>query len=160
VNNKSEGRGQQEVSAPLQPTHRCKVCGARWRLHDRSGDSDGSWQLLSEKCGPCCDNAPMEEQIEPLRIPPPPDGGLRFGPIDQRTDEQVKAAVTVVELRALVAELANALEKASCELGIAASYAQSEAPTAGIRIHAQACAKILPEIDALITRARRVVSHV
>lgn len=42
--------------------YRCKVCGARWEL--LSGSLD--WTLRSERCGPCCDNAPMDEQIEPV----------------------------------------------------------------------------------------------
>ena len=53
------------------PTHRCKVCGAMWRLWLRqetphaTGDS---WNLRSAACGKCCDNEPMGDQIEPLRI--------------------------------------------------------------------------------------------
>lgn len=42
-------------------THRCRVCGARWRLGDRYG-----WNLRSKTCGPCCDNMVMGDQIEPL----------------------------------------------------------------------------------------------
>ena len=63
-----------------KPTHRCKVCGALWRLWTReeneasglakmSGFEDGSWSLIGEKCGECCDNVAMEDQIEEL-----PDG--------------------------------------------------------------------------------------
>lgn len=43
------------------PTHRCKDCGALWKQWD-----DGSWTLRSEKCGKCCDNEVMGEQIEQL----------------------------------------------------------------------------------------------
>jgi hypothetical protein len=49
----------------LAPTHQCKVCGALWRQCD-----DGSWNLRSEEAGPCCDNVPMGEQIEPLKGKP------------------------------------------------------------------------------------------
>lgn len=56
------------------PTHRCRICGALWRLWEPGealpGDS-GSWSFLPdggpEKPGKCCDNAEMGEQIE--RIP-------------------------------------------------------------------------------------------
>lgn len=48
----------------MSPTHYCTECGALWRQCD-----DGSWNLRSEKAGPCCDNAPMGEQIKPLAAP-------------------------------------------------------------------------------------------
>jgi hypothetical protein len=49
------------------PTHRCKVCGALWILNPPSAvQPDGSWSLWSVRCGPCCDNATMGEQIEPI----------------------------------------------------------------------------------------------
>lgn len=54
------------------PTHRCKVCGALWILWPPNPDHivpdlrDGSWSLFSLRCGKCCDNAPMGDQIEPL----------------------------------------------------------------------------------------------
>jgi hypothetical protein len=48
-------------------THKCKVCGALWRLHLPSDTNPwSSWQLVSEKCGACCDNADMGDQIEQL----------------------------------------------------------------------------------------------
>lgn len=51
----------------LAPTHRCRVCGARWRLNPPSKvQPDGSWSLVGETCGKCCDNEPMGEQIERL----------------------------------------------------------------------------------------------
>lgn len=54
---------EQEASA----THRCKVCGAKWRANEpMPGMSDGSWSLVSARCGPCCDNVPMGRQIEPI----------------------------------------------------------------------------------------------
>ena len=43
------------------PSHFCRLCGALWRQCD-----NGNWNLRSKKCGPCCDNAPMGEQITPL----------------------------------------------------------------------------------------------
>ncbi len=43
-------------------THRCKVCDARWIQN-----VGGTWSLASPKCGQCCDNVPMGDQIEPLR---------------------------------------------------------------------------------------------
>ncbi len=46
-------------------THRCLKCGAFWiKL------PDGSWTLASARCGKCCDNVEMGEQIEAL-----PSGG-------------------------------------------------------------------------------------
>ena len=48
---------RQDDRLKLAVTHYCVVCAARWRRHD-----DGSWSVLSE-CGPCCDNAPMGDQI-------------------------------------------------------------------------------------------------
>ena len=51
-----------ELQKPtVLPTHRCKVCGALWKEWD-----DGSWSLRSERCGSCCDNEVMGNQIEPL----------------------------------------------------------------------------------------------
>jgi hypothetical protein len=51
-------KGQRELAA----THRCKVCGALWICF-----SD-SWSLASQKCGPCCDNQPMDAQIEAVGV--------------------------------------------------------------------------------------------
>lgn len=48
----------------MHPTHYCTECGALWRQCD-----DGSWNLRSETAGPCCDNAPMKDQIKPLAAP-------------------------------------------------------------------------------------------
>lgn len=45
---------------PRIATHRCKVCGALWRLIDIG------WNLITLKCGPCCYNANMGEHIEKL----------------------------------------------------------------------------------------------
>jgi hypothetical protein len=42
-----------------QPTHYCKVCFAMWQQHE----FDKSWSVLSLKCGPCCDNVAMGDQI-------------------------------------------------------------------------------------------------
>lgn len=65
--------GRQEPATAVEPnrivpSHRCKECGALWRFwrkHDYGDDTD-SWTLVSNKCGECCDNAEMREQIEPL----------------------------------------------------------------------------------------------
>jgi hypothetical protein len=67
------------------PTHRCKVCGAGWRLNPPAFPKHcgpqgckwcrkGSWSCVVpgdgrtwlNPCGPCCDMAPMADQIEPL----------------------------------------------------------------------------------------------
>jgi len=42
------------------PTHRCKKCSALWIKYP------DSWSLYSERCGQCCDNAVMGDQIEPI----------------------------------------------------------------------------------------------
>lgn len=68
----SEGLGASWRGEPV-PTHRCKVCGALWRFwrDGEPGTAPGmgdSWNLRSSGCGPCCDAAPMGEQIEPLTI--------------------------------------------------------------------------------------------
>lgn len=55
----------------LAATHQCTICGARWRQCD-----DFTWTLRSEKCGPCCDNAQMGEQIEALQDVAPWTGPL------------------------------------------------------------------------------------
>lgn len=44
----------------LNATHYCTECHARWR------STGNHWHLVSERCGPCCDNAAMSEQIEPI----------------------------------------------------------------------------------------------
>lgn len=54
--------------APLEriPTHRCKVCGCLWILWQFKNEP-AMWSLgTNEKCGPCCDNVAMGEQIETL----------------------------------------------------------------------------------------------
>jgi len=56
------------------PTHRCKVCGAYWILYPPNHhvpadhpERNGWWSLgTNEKCGPCCDNVAMGDQIEEL----------------------------------------------------------------------------------------------
>lgn len=63
---------QMKLAIPTQlaiPTHRCTKCGALWRYWTptETGGPKGSWSLRSERAGPCCDNAPMGDQIEPLR---------------------------------------------------------------------------------------------
>lgn len=66
-----------EATAQQTATHRCKVCGALWRLWQpgeaRLGDK-GSWSCAlpapgrdwSYRCGSCCDNVAMGDQIERL----------------------------------------------------------------------------------------------
>lgn len=52
------------------PSHRCKTCGALWRFY-RAGEGGlpvDSWNLRSAEAGPCCDNVPMGDQIEPLTV--------------------------------------------------------------------------------------------
>lgn len=54
----------------LFPTHRCRVCGAFWKIHlhtDSLEESD-RWQLMSPACHKCCDNAFMGEQILPIMV--------------------------------------------------------------------------------------------
>ena len=49
-------------------THRCTVCGALWRYwSERDTRRPDSWSAVTA-CGPCCDNAPMLEQIVPASI--------------------------------------------------------------------------------------------
>lgn len=48
------------------PTHRCKVCGAMWILWQFKTEPP-TWSLgTNEKCGQCCDNVAMGDQIETL----------------------------------------------------------------------------------------------
>lgn len=68
----SESLTRMKLAIPTQlaiPTHRCTKCGALWRYWTptETGGHKGSWSLRSERAGPCCDNAPMGGQIEPLR---------------------------------------------------------------------------------------------
>lgn len=57
---------------PIQtPTHRCKVCGALWKLWEpgeASPGDEGSWSLVSARCGKCCDNVAMGDQIERILL--------------------------------------------------------------------------------------------
>ena len=53
------------------PTHRCTTCGAVWRFipkRDFPGAYCDSWNLRSTVAGPCCDSAPMRDQIVPLTM--------------------------------------------------------------------------------------------
>lgn len=51
------------------PTHLCKICGALWIYFPHwPTQNPGSWSLFSHKCGQCCDNVAMGEQIEPIYI--------------------------------------------------------------------------------------------
>lgn len=54
-------------------THRCKICGAHWRLNPPCDVfPDGSWTWMPtspgspKTIGKCCDNAAMGDQIEKL----------------------------------------------------------------------------------------------
>jgi hypothetical protein len=66
----------------MKPTHYCLICGALWSLnaalspeeHQEKHCSNQncpllqeSWSLISSSCGKCCDNVPMENQIESLK---------------------------------------------------------------------------------------------
>jgi hypothetical protein len=60
-------REREWASLRATATHRCKVCGALWRLNDPTEvQPEGSWSLASEACGRCCDNVAMGDQIEPI----------------------------------------------------------------------------------------------
>lgn len=48
--------------AKWAPTHQCKVCGALWQLYKHT-DGEWYWSLRSPKCGKCCDNVAMGDQI-------------------------------------------------------------------------------------------------
>ncbi len=49
----------------VEPTHRCKVCGATWRLNPEKPES---WTLMgATPSGQCCNNVEMRDQIEPLQ---------------------------------------------------------------------------------------------
>lgn len=51
----------------IQPTHRCKECGALWTLHAAGVvTNEPTWQLHSKRAGQCCDNALMGDQIEAI----------------------------------------------------------------------------------------------
>jgi len=51
------------------PTHHCVTCGALWRFWpERDTGRADSWNLRSERCGPCCDTVAMGEQIKPLTV--------------------------------------------------------------------------------------------
>jgi len=55
----------------IAPSHKCKICGAYWRLwlkEEVPYSENDSWSLLSTSCGSCCDNVPMRGQIEPLKL--------------------------------------------------------------------------------------------
>jgi len=55
----------------VMPTHKCKICGAYWRLwlkEEVPYSETDSWSLISSSCGTCCDNVPMRRQIEPVKL--------------------------------------------------------------------------------------------
>lgn len=47
-------------------THRCKICGALWRLIPADVNWKATWSLVSKTAGKCCDNVAMGDQIEEL----------------------------------------------------------------------------------------------
>ena len=47
-----------QSSRDAAASHYCVVCAARWKQWP-----DQSWSLVSDKCGPCCDNVAMGDQI-------------------------------------------------------------------------------------------------
>lgn len=50
----------------IVPTHKCRVCGALWRVNlERDTAESETWQLCSPESGKCCDNTYMGEQIVP-----------------------------------------------------------------------------------------------
>jgi hypothetical protein len=61
--------GVEHAAYHRMPTHRCKICGAFWRLYADPLDAGGSWSLRSPTCGKCCDNVSMGEQIVSLIDP-------------------------------------------------------------------------------------------
>jgi hypothetical protein len=72
---------REEKTQVLGKLHRCKICGALWRLNPPSSvQPDGSWTLVSEKCGKCCDNVEMGSQIEPV----PAGHYLRVGEVSSK----------------------------------------------------------------------------
>lgn len=58
-----------EVSSPSAlATHRCTICHALWRFcpQAETGFDTDTWSLKSPRCGSCCDNVEMGDQIVPL----------------------------------------------------------------------------------------------
>lgn len=73
------------------PTHKCKVCGALWRLfqpHEMPGADGFTWSLRSNACGQCCDSAVMGEQIVPTTW--------------KDAEDFIKAAMSVEVMRAIL----------------------------------------------------------
>ena len=57
------------AGSALPPTHKCRVCGALWRVNlQRDTAEDEYWNLCSESCHPCCDNAAIGEQLVPMTV--------------------------------------------------------------------------------------------
>lgn len=60
-----------DLEKQFAPTHKCTVCGALWRFwpaRDTIRSEQDTWSLRSPTCGPCCDNAPMRDQIVPATM--------------------------------------------------------------------------------------------
>lgn len=65
------GKGIDVLTLEVTPTHQCKTCGALWKLWKSDEIHPGSaesWNLRSATCGSCCDNAPMDDQMQELPI--------------------------------------------------------------------------------------------
>lgn len=89
------------------PTHRCTRCGALWILQKID---QGSWSLFSLHCGPCCDNAAMGAQIEPLAVTgsdatlhPSVDAIMRFFDFSHLPANLLKVSAPFAELAWVVA---------------------------------------------------------
>jgi hypothetical protein len=107
-----------------EATHRCKVCGAHWRLNKPWKEQpEGSWSLVYPfEAGTCCDNMAMGDQIEPLPASEadcwcggnhgpiasnvkPPSGravsGEPEGEVPMTTTERIEAAINLLYERAV-----------------------------------------------------------
>lgn len=71
------------------PTHYCVVCAARW-----FNNTDGSWTLATDDCGPCCNNAPMDSA--PI-VKILPDGS-----VDGRDYRTVRSAYDAAQRKVLL----------------------------------------------------------
>lgn len=77
-----------------EATHRCIICRALWRSNPPSRvQPEGSWSLVSAKCGPCCDNVAMGDQIEEL--PKPGTGRAALLTARQQVDAAMVERATI-----------------------------------------------------------------
>lgn len=58
----AETAGQWTAFREAAATHSCKICDARWILHERG------WSLASKNCGACCDVGEMGDQMQPIGL--------------------------------------------------------------------------------------------